>query len=495
MTTSHGDRDEGVADLGLTPLRVEDLIGSDALGELAQSFHRLTGVAVRVFSPTGAVLSGHAPEARVHRVVRERPAGPTIVEAALDELKRTAIDALDAVLYADVTGVVYRIVPLVYEDRPIARIVLGPYLSGSVDEAVEVLRRTDPGLSPHDARDALSETVVLSEERAAALSTHIHAALDLILFSGHKALMTSRMHLASVEASYRELMQKNEELQHAYERLQELDRLKSSFLATISHELRTPLTSIIGYSEMLAEGMAGPLAPEQLEFIQTIRNKGDQLLGLIMSLLDLSKLESGTLLMRRDNTALEPILVEALSSVAPQASKKGVRLRLDPVADLPRIRADADRLRQVFVNLVDNAVKFTPPGGEVHVSAAVTDASDGLDEGEDGLGLVLVAPLKRCVEVRVSDSGVGVPSEERERVFDPFYQVDQSSTREQGGTGLGLSIVKRIVEAHLGEVSVRDNEPRGAVFVVRLPISSTSSPPQARSSTRPPHAHAASGRP
>jgi len=139
--------------------------------------------------------------------------------------------------------------------------------------------------------------------------------LEVMLFSGHKALVTSQMHLASVKESYRELCEKNERLEEAYERLKELDRLKSNFLATVSHELRTPLTSIMGYGEMLAEGVAGDLNGEQLEFVETIRTKSEQLLGLIMSLLDLSKLESGTMLLRQAPMQIEPVLGEVISTL------------------------------------------------------------------------------------------------------------------------------------------------------------------------------------
>ena len=150
------------------------------------------------------------------------------------------------------------------------------------------------------------------------VARHLKAALDLILFSGHKTLLTSQMHLLSVRESFRELTEKNESLQEAYDRLRELDRLKSNFLATVSHELRrTPLTSIIGYGEMLAEGLAGPLNDEQKEFVGTIREKGEQLLELIQSLLDMSKLESGTMSVRRQVIRLEDVLTEVIKTLTP----------------------------------------------------------------------------------------------------------------------------------------------------------------------------------
>jgi signal transduction histidine kinase len=275
------------------------------------------------------------------------------------------------------------------------------------------------------------------------------------------------MHLASVRESYRELEEKNGRLQEAFDRLKELDRLKSSFLATVSHELRTPLTSIIGYSEMLSEGLAGELNPEQREFVKTIHEKGGQLLSLIMGLLDLGKLESGTMRLSTRIMGLEPVLREVISTLTPVALKKGVRLTLDVAAPISDLRGDPERLRQVFLNLVENALKFTPSGGEVTLRARMAEADSAEAGGDEGL--TLLAPTHARVEVRVIDTGIGIPPRERLRVFDAFYQIDSSSTREFGGTGLGLSIVKRLVEGHRGAIRIEDNDPRGTVFVITLP--------------------------
>src|SRR5581483_2960579 len=130
-------------------------------------------------------------------------------------------------------------------------------------------------------------------------------------------------------------------------------------------------------------------------------------------------------------------------------------------ADLAELRGDPERLRQVFINLVENAIKFTPAGGSVTLRARMVEGSSA--DGEDE-GLALMAPVRAQVEVRVEDTGIGIPPRERTRVFDPFYQVDSSSTREYGGTGLGLSIVKRLVEGHGGAIRIEDTAPRGTTF-------------------------------
>jgi signal transduction histidine kinase len=276
------------------------------------------------------------------------------------------------------------------------------------------------------------------------------------------------MHLASVQESFRELSEKSATLQVAYERLKDLDRLKSNFLATVSHELRTPLTSIIGYSEMLIAGIAGDINEEQREFMGTIHEKGGQLLELIKGLLDLTKLESGTLSLHKVETPVLPILRDIVHTLLPTARAKGVVLSATGDASIPTLWGDASRLRQVFLNLTENAIKFTPTEGSVTLSAEMIHVELPLDD-EDGPAIVMRGVKRPMIEIRVADTGIGISEVERPRVFDAFYQVDSSSTREQGGAGLGLSIVKRLVDAHDGTVKIEENVPRGTVFVVRIP--------------------------
>jgi two-component system, NarL family, sensor histidine kinase BarA len=428
----------GMAGIDGDPLRLEELVDKSALREMVTSSERIFGLPIRVVSISGALLAGAgagSDEEPLHLDVRAGARSHTAQN-----------------------GTHYRVIPLDYDRQPIGRIVLGPY---AIDGAAPSLAAADPA-------------------RVEQVGAHLATVLEVMLFSGHKALLTSQMHLASVKESYRELCEKNDRLSEAYDRLKELDRLKSNFLATVSHELRTPLTSIMGYGEMLAEGVAGPLNEEQREFVDTIRTKSDQLLGLIMSLLDLSKLENGTMPVRVGRLTIASVIDEAVSTLRPTAIKKGVTIEAQVPDDLPPVLGDGDRLRQVFINLTDNAVKFTPESGQVRLVARLT-----VEQPLGEPGLVLVAPLRPVVEVRVMDTGIGIAEEERDKVFDPFYQIDQSSTREYGGAGLGLAIVKRLVEAHQGSIHVEANEPHGAVFVVTLPAARTSGLPPRLGSTPP----------
>lgn len=452
--------------VGDAPIRIEDFVERKSLGELCTNTQNLFGIGVRVYAADGALLAASPQEQDLCKAVNEISAGSVACGSTVTAAKN--VDPGDAgdVVHNCFTGLAYRIVALVYEGRQVGRIVLGPYAPSGLREPPPSLGRTVVKLDLVDATDRLARIPRVKSEVLGNIARHLKSALEIIIFSSHKAFITSQLHLYSVTESYRELEEKTKSLEGALTKLKEADRLKSNFLATVSHELRTPLTSIIGYSEMLAEGIAGPLADEQAEFVRTIHSKGEQLLALIMGLLDLSKLESGTMKLRQGTTTIEPILGEVMSTLTPVARKKGVELRLDTDKKNVPLTADAERLRQVFINLSDNALKFTPAGGTVAMHARVIEKS-GDDDDEDGA--ILLAPMRKFVEIRVSDTGIGIPEAERGRVFDAFYQVDSSSTREYGGTGLGLSIVKRIVEAHGGEVHIEGNQPTGAVFVVTLP--------------------------
>jgi signal transduction histidine kinase len=465
------------------PLRLEDLVDRTALREVASSFQRLCGISIRIISGSGTVLANAVTDASVCMMVNEYPGGRQACTATVnDALHLRVLDGMPT-QHRCFTGAIYRVIPIEYDRRVIGRIVLGPYLPTSVMSVPESLLAVDPGIDSSRSNELLLRMPRVDEASIEAMSAHITSVLGLILFSGHKALLTSKMHLASIRESYRELSEKKEKLEEAYDQLKELDRLKSNFLATVSHELRTPLTSIMGYSEMLAEGIGGPLNSEQLEFVQTIRTKSDQLLELIMSLLDLSKLESGTVIVHRTSVPMTAVLGETISTLAPVAAKRNIRLSAEAPPDLPDVLGDADRLRQVFINLTENSIKFTEPDGSVLLSARAIYEEP---EHHDDHGLVLMVPMKQCVEVRVIDTGIGIPENERTKVFNPFYQVDQSSTRKHAGTGLGLAIVKRLVDAHHGMIRIESNTPQGAVFVVTLPASPPPGtvPPPARSSSK-----------
>ena len=447
-------------------LSLEDLVERRSLEEMIRALAVLVGLPLRLYGRDGVMLADASGSVDLYRYVNSFPDGPDRTGETIRQVKSVALGAGGEASYECITGAGYRIVGIQYDGGGLGRIIIGPYRIAAGESPLQKLLEAVPGLDAERVRKLASELPVADPATLDQLSSYVRHMLDMVLFSGHRALLTTNMHLVSVRESYRELREKNSKLQHAYERLKELDRLKSNFLATVSHELRTPLTSVIGYSEMLAAGIAGKLSSEQLEFVDTIRQKGEQLLELIKGLLDLSKLESGTMSLYKEQVDIAEIMADAGGTLRPMAVKKGVALVPQTENDVPTVWGDAGRLRQVVINLGENAIKFTPAGGTVQLLARATTLGGA---GEDDGPRVLLAAARPAVEIRVADTGIGIPDAERERVFDSFYQVDSSSTRQQGGAGLGLAIVKRLVEAHDGTIRIEANRPCGTVVVVTVP--------------------------
>ncbi|MFO0681563.1 MAG: ATP-binding protein [Sandaracinus sp.] len=448
--------------------RLEDIVDRRALNEVCRSFFELFSISLRVFTREGVMLADAHEEREICRYVNSLGDGRRACSALVSEVKRT--DPVDGpTVHACFTGAEYRIVPIVYQGQRLGRFVLGPYVPAERREVPRSLLVIDARIDPEQARNALSEMPRVRKETVDRIGEHLSRTLDLILFSGHRAFLTSQMHVASVRESFRELAEKNQHLQEAFGRLKELDRLKSNFLATVSHELRTPLTSIIGYSDMLATGIAGELNGEQQEFVETIRSKGDHLLALITSLLDLNKLEQGSMRLHREVMDAGALVTDLKKTMTPSAMKKSVGIDMKIEPGLPPLHVDPVRIRQVLFNITENALKFSPPGSAIQLIARHAEIAPG--GSDDGFGAVLLAMPTRAVEIGIIDAGIGIPKEEQSKIFDAFYQVDGGSTREHGGTGLGLSIVKRIVEAHGGTVRVESEPGHGAAFWVALPES------------------------
>ncbi|MBK9264479.1 MAG: PocR ligand-binding domain-containing protein [Polyangiaceae bacterium] len=461
----------GADAIGLGPPRLEDLVDRESLRTMVGSFEQIFGMHVRIVSGSGTNLASTTNECSLCAMVNEEPSGRRACAKVVAEVKRLRLVSKEGTQHPCFTGARYRLMPIQYEGDVIGRVIVGPYVDPTIETIPDALFKVSSRIDVARVAELLPLMPHATEVVAEAVAKHLVAVLDVVLWSGHKAHLTSTMHIASMRESFKELTKKTSALEQAYAKQKELDKLKSHFLATVSHELRTPLTSILGYSEMLSGGIAGELTPGQLEFVKIIEAKSNHLLELIMSLLDLSKLESGTVMIRRGDVLIKSVLMEAVSTLAPKASKKGITFEVDAPEDLPVVVGDPERLRQVFINLTENAIKFTPTNGRVTLSARQVEVND---EDGDESGLVLLAPLRQMIEVRVADTGIGIPEEERTKVFDPFYQVDQRHSREYEGTGLGLSIVKRLVDGHHGTVHIESNTPQGAVFVVRLPAAPAS---------------------
>ncbi len=230
--------------------------------------------------------------------------------------------------------------------------------------------------------------------------------------------------------------------------LKELDRMKSDFVAMVSHELRSPVASIQQQLSVMLEGLSGDLTERQLRMIKRAKERARGLLELINDLLDISKIEAGMVVQYKEPLRVEELLQKVHELMLPEAEAKRLKLNLQVEPPPQMVKGDRNNLEGVFTNLVNNAIKYTPEGGEITIRVT--------GEGEN-------------VKVEVSDTGIGISKGDLPRIFDRFYRVKSERTRQIVGTGLGLSIVKHIVEAHLGKISVESDEGAGSTFTVMLP--------------------------
>lgn len=249
--------------------------------------------------------------------------------------------------------------------------------------------------------------------------------------------------------------------------LQVANRYKTEFLATMSHELRTPLNSIVGYSELLQDGIYGQLNEKQLDRLEKIHRNGKALLDLITDILDMTKIEAGRLELTTSVFGLRGIVDEVVTLLKPECDAKGLALETQLPEDLFHLIGDQQRIHQILANLVSNAIKFTPQG-KVSIEGCNVTIRNGISST---FQLPLIGWLRDgdWVIFSVHDTGIGIASEDQGRVFDAFWQVDRSSTREFAGTGMGLAITRKLVELHEGTIWIKSALGQGSTFFVALP--------------------------
>ena len=238
--------------------------------------------------------------------------------------------------------------------------------------------------------------------------------------------------------------ERTSELQEALRKLSELSQMKANFVANISHELRTPLTHVKGYLELLSNGTLGPLSDDQSNALKVSQKAAGRLESLIDNLILFSLAARGEMTLRLTPVNLDKVAQEIINYSLPKARDRKVSLVYENKSDIPLVQADEEKISWAILQLVDNAIKFTPSGGKVSLS---------LEKESDKLLAVIVA-----------DTGIGIPANRLAEVFEPFHQLDASSTRRYGGTGLGLALVKEIVSAHGSMVEIKSEEGKGSAF-------------------------------
>ena len=255
----------------------------------------------------------------------------------------------------------------------------------------------------------------------------------------------------------KKVKERTEELERMNKELERASQHKSRFIANMSHELRTPLNSIIGFSEVLGDQTFGELTENQERYVRNIHSSGKHLLELVNNVLDIAKIEAGKYEMSFETFRVADMLSEIFNIMKPMAEKKAVDLGVGIADDVDTVTADMVKLKQVFYNLISNAIKFTPEGGKVRVAIG---REDGRGDSEN----------QEFARFTVSDTGVGIRPEDIGRIFDEFEQADTAFSRQYGGAGLGLALTRKLVELHGGKVSVESRLGEGSTFTVLVPL-------------------------
>jgi PAS domain S-box-containing protein len=281
----------------------------------------------------------------------------------------------------------------------------------------------------------------------------VELSLNYIEFEGEEYNFVQVRNITSRKQAEIELHQANDQLKSSNIELERATRLKDEFLANMSHELRTPMNAILGMSEILQEQVFGTLNERQLKHVATIERSGEHLLSLINDILDVSKISAGKLELNISDVNMSALCQSSLVFVKQTAHDKQIQLDVQLPPGFVQLAVDERRMRQVLINLLNNAVKFTPVGGRV--TLRVTQIKSEVDAD--------------TLELAVIDTGIGITSADQQKLFQPFIQLDSSLNRQYEGTGLGLTLVKQIVELHGGTISLESEVGQGSCFVVRLP--------------------------
>lgn len=335
-------------------------------------------------------------------------------------------------------------------------------------ELQEVETRRERGLAEAALRKTKEELEIKVMERTAEL-TWINKALHIEISERKKAeeaLLKSHEELKTLN---RELSIRRTEAEAAKNLAESANRAKSEFLANMSHELRTPLNSIIGFSEIILDGMGGDVTELQREYLNDILESGRNLLCLINDILDLSKVEAGRMDFSTGEFSLRELLEGSAAMFREKATKHAITLCVDIAGDVDLVTADKQKIKQVVFNLLSNALKFTRNGGSVRVTARKVSSSELRGSSQDQPETSDSKLETDFIETSVEDTGIGIPSEDVHRLFRPFEQLNTLLTKKYEGTGLGLHLSRKFVELHNGKIWVESEPGKGSKFIFTIP--------------------------
>jgi signal transduction histidine kinase len=386
-----------------------------------------------------------------------------ITQRTADETRVTAAGAHDSLAKA-----VSRALEAI-RDRPTAvAIVLG---GDTIFVPANARPQLGTGLEAHRSlrlQDApIAELLVVSESSARTARTRlwIIGVMGILLIAIGAA--RARQRALQIAARSADIERLSREALHA-------NAMKSEFLANVSHELRTPLTAIVGFVEMLRDGVYGELAPRQVGPVDRIAASATHLRQLVDQILDIARIAAGRLEVSREVISLRPYVLNIASELESLFAERSLRLSISVPASLPRVRTDPTHLRHIVVNLLGNAVKYTPSGGVAVRAKILTGTHPTVRRTPDDPSLLTVAPDRDAswIVLQVSDTGIGIPARDHERIFDEFEQVNAGPRTDSSarGTGLGLAISRRLSRALGGDITLQSEAGKGSTFSVWLPL-------------------------
>jgi signal transduction histidine kinase/HAMP domain-containing protein len=357
-----------------------------------------------------------------------------------------------------------------------------PTLSRAYRDRVEIIVEGLPSVPPELRVKPPYDTLEVLRSRNFVVLPLISRGRAVGVFAADNAVshrpISPRLDLFRIFASQAAVAIENAQLFQAVEdanrRLALANRHKSEFLANMSHELRTPLNAILGFTELILDGVYGDVPEGIREALDDVDVNGRHLLKLINDVLDLSKIEAGRMQLNLSEYSVQELVESVISATRSLAAEKDLELTSTVEDALPAGYGDSQRLTQVLMNLVGNAIKFTPRGGRVSVTACRVGRprapGDGSPQGDGDPAAAADATVGPWVEISVADTGIGIPAEELENIFSEFRQLDSSIAREYSGSGLGLSIARRFVELHGGAIRAESRVGQGSVFRFRIPL-------------------------
>lgn len=449
-----------------SPVSLSQLLDAQGLDDILSSFYTLFRIPIRIVDEEGASVARSKKPSPFNEYLAQLPALRQRLGELHQHLRRHDPGEVGEFAFTAFTGASYHVAMIGHEGRRVGRFILGPFITPALRELPRSLGEADARLDAARAGELLLALPRVREDTVKAIARHLAVILDVLIFAGHRALLSEYMHLSTVQENQRQLSARDEGLLAAEQRLAQTGRLQADFLVNALGQLRTPLESIMGQSDALTS--EGVQLPGQRELVLAIRKRASDLLALSARLVDFSRAEGGTLALKRDPIELPALIARVVDRLAAMAPERSGNLRVACAPDLPRLWGDAAYLEQALTLIGENALRYSAEG-DIELRARRAD-------GGDADGMVLLGGAPEEVEIRISDSGPGIPDADKERVFEPFYHAPRADAAgpRPPGSGLGLAIVKRLIVAHGGQVRVEDNTPRGACLVVVLPASAPS---------------------